>query len=62
MSTLQEPTTSKQVIEIQLKRGELEVVKTPYIKEEVLVKKRAVTETKEFTRQIIFEQVYTTNM
>jgi stress response protein YsnF len=50
------------VIEIQLKRGKLEVVKTPYIKEEVLVKKRAVTDTKEFTRQIILEQVYPTNM
>ena len=61
-STLQKPITSKQVIEIPLKGEEIEVVKTPYIKEEIVVKKRPVTEIKEFTGKITTEQVNTTSM
>lgn len=61
-STSQEPVTSKQEIEIPLKREEVEVFKTPYIREEVVVKKKPVTETREFTEEIASEQIDTPTM
>ena len=61
-STSQEPVTSKQEIEIPLKKEEVEVSKTPYVKEEVIIKKKPVTETREFTEEVTSEQVNTTDM
>ena len=61
-STSQEPVTSRQVIEIPLKREEVEVFKTPYIREEVVVRKKPVTETREFTEEIASEQIDTPTM
>lgn len=60
-STSQEPITSREDIEIPLKSEEVEVSKTPYLKEEVVIKKKPVTETREFTEEITSEQVNTTN-
>jgi uncharacterized protein (TIGR02271 family) len=46
----QEPVSSKEDITIPVKKEEVgEVKKTPYVKEEVVVKKKPVTETKEVT-------------
>ena len=58
-STSQEAITSRQEIEIPLKKEEVEVSKTPYVKEEVVIKKKPVTETREFTEEIRSEQVNT---
>jgi uncharacterized protein (TIGR02271 family) len=61
-STSQEPVTSREEIEIPLKKEEVEVSKTPYVKEEVVIKKKPVTETREFTEEVTSEQVSTTDM
>jgi uncharacterized protein (TIGR02271 family) len=61
-STSQEPVMSREEIEIPLKKEEVEVSKTPYVKEEVVIKKKPVTETREFTEEVISEQVSTTDM
>ena len=61
-STSQEPVTSREEIEIPLKKEEVEVTKTPYVKEEVVVKKKPVTETREFTEEVISEQVNTAEL
>jgi uncharacterized protein (TIGR02271 family) len=58
-STTQEPITSREDIEIPIKSEEVEVSKTPYVKEEVVIKKKPVTETREFTEEITSEQVNT---
>ena len=55
--TDQKPATSKEDIEIPLKREEVEVTKTPYVKEEVVVKKKPVTETREVTEEVTSEKV-----
>ena len=55
--TDQKPVTSKEDIEIPLKREEVEVSKTPYVKEEVVVKKKPVTETREVTEEVTSEKV-----
>jgi uncharacterized protein (TIGR02271 family) len=56
-STAQEPITSTEDIEIPLKSEEVEVSKTPYVKEEVVVKKKPVTETREVTEEVTSEKV-----
>ena len=56
-STAQEPITSTENIQIPLKSEEVEVSKTPYVKEEVVVKKKPVTETREFTEEVTSEKV-----
>ena len=56
-STAQEPITSTEDIEIPLKSEEVEVSKTPYVKEEVVVKKKPVTETREFKEEVTSEKV-----
>ena len=38
-------------------KEEVEVSKTPYVKEEVVVKKKPVTETREFTEEVTSEKV-----
>jgi uncharacterized protein (TIGR02271 family) len=61
-STSQEPVTSREEIEIPLKKEEVEVSKTPYVKEEIVIKKKPVTETREFTEEVISEQANTADM
>jgi len=56
-STAQEPITSTENIQIPLKSEEVEVSKTPYVKEEVVVKKKPVTETREVTDEVTSEKV-----
>jgi len=56
-STAQEPITSTENIQIPLKSEEVEVSKTPYVKEEVVVKKKPVTETREVTEEVTSEKV-----
>jgi len=56
-STSQEPITSTENIQIPLKSEEVEVSKTPYVKEEVVVKKKPVTETREVTEEVTSEKV-----
>ena len=56
-STTQEPVTSREDIEIPLKSEEVEVSKTPYVKEEVVIKKKPVTETRQVTEGVTSERV-----
>ena len=51
-SDLKPPVTSKEEIKIPLKKEEIEVIKQPYVKEEVVLKKRRVTETKTITEEV----------
>jgi uncharacterized protein (TIGR02271 family) len=51
------PVQSKTEIIIQLKREEPVVTKTPYVKEEVIVRKRPITETKTITEVLVNERV-----
>jgi uncharacterized protein (TIGR02271 family) len=59
-SDLKPPVTSKQEIKIPLKKEEVEVKKESYVKEEVVLKKRRVTETKTITEKVKSEKVSTT--
>jgi uncharacterized protein (TIGR02271 family) len=59
----QEPVSSKENITIPVKKEEVgEVTKTPYVKEEVVVKKKPVTETKEVTEETTSERVNTSEV
>ena len=51
------PVENKTHIRIPLKREEVEVSRTPYVKEEIVVKKKPVTETRTVTEEIITEKV-----
>ena len=53
------PVTSVQEINIPLKKEEVEVTKTPYVKEEVSIKKKPVTETREVTEEVTSERINT---
>ena len=54
----QEPVSSKENITIPVKKEEVgEVTKTPYVKEEVVVKKKPITETKEVTEETTSERI-----
>src|SRR4051794_8074294 len=55
----QEPVSSKEVITIPVKKEVGEVTKTPYVKEEVVVKKKPITETKEVTEETTSERINT---
>jgi uncharacterized protein (TIGR02271 family) len=55
------PVESKTEIKIPLKKEEVEVTKQPYVKEEVLIKKKPVTETREVSEQVRSEKINTTN-
>jgi uncharacterized protein (TIGR02271 family) len=57
----QGPVTSQEEISIPLKKEEVEVNKTPYVKEEVTVKKKPVTETREVTGEVTSERISTDN-
>ena len=51
------PVENKTNIHISLKREEVEVSRTPYVKEEIVVKKKPVTETRTVSEEIITEKV-----
>jgi len=48
----QSPIQSKKDIKIPLKREEVKVTKKPYVKEEVIIKKKAFTDSKEITGDV----------
>jgi len=54
------PVESKTEIKIPLKKEEVQVTKQPYVKEEVAVKKKPVTETRKVSEQVRSEKVITT--
>ena len=56
-SDLKPPVTSKEEIKIPLKKEEVEVKKEPYVKEEVVLKKRRITETKTITEEVKSERL-----
>jgi uncharacterized protein (TIGR02271 family) len=51
------PVESKTEIKIPLKREEAEVTKKPYVKEELVIRKKPVTETRQITEEVTYEQV-----
>jgi stress response protein YsnF len=60
-SSSQEITQSKTEINIPLKREDVVVSKKPYVKEEIVIRKKSVTETKTITEQITSEKVSVRN-
>ena len=58
----QSPIQSQEEIKIPLKREEAEVTKTPYVKEEAVVKKKAFTDTKEITEDVTSEELDTSKV
>ncbi len=60
-SSSHEITQSKTEINIPLKREDVVVSKKPYIKEEIVIRKKAVTETKKITEQVTSEKVSVRN-
>ena len=60
-SDLKPPVTSKEEIKIPLKKEEVEVKKEPYVKEEVVLKKKRVTETKTITEELKSERLADTS-
>ncbi|MDP8942140.1 MAG: YsnF/AvaK domain-containing protein [Thermoproteota archaeon] len=60
-SDLKPPVTSKEEIKIPLKKEEVEVKKEPYVKEEVVLKKKRVTETKTITEEVKSERLADTS-
>ena len=60
-STSQEITQSKTEINIPLKREDVVVSKKPYVKEEIVITKKSVTETKTITEEVTSEKVTVIN-
>src|ERR671912_3017030 len=58
----QDPVQSPEEIKIPLKREEAEVTKKPYVKEEVVVKKKTVTDRKEITEEATSEVLDDSNI
>jgi uncharacterized protein (TIGR02271 family) len=58
-SSSQEITQSKTEINIPLKREDVVISKKPYVKEEIVIKKKSVTETKMITEQVTTEKLST---
>ncbi|HEX2406371.1 MAG TPA: YsnF/AvaK domain-containing protein [Nitrososphaeraceae archaeon] len=56
------PIESPEEIKIPLRREEAEVTKKPYVKEEVAIKKKAVTNKKKITDEITSEELDTSNV
>ena len=48
---------SKTEIKIPLKREEVEVTKKPYVKEEIVIKRKPISETRRISEEIITEQI-----
>jgi uncharacterized protein (TIGR02271 family) len=55
------PVEAKTEIKIPLKREEVEVTKKPYIKEELVIRKKPVTETRQITEELTYEQLVEPN-
>jgi len=55
---LKSPVTTKEEIKVPLKKEEIEVKKEPYVKEEIVIKKRRVAETKTITEEVKSEKLY----
>jgi uncharacterized protein (TIGR02271 family) len=53
----EQPVDSRTEIKIPLKREELETTKASYVKEEVIVTKKPVTETKTITEELTSEKL-----
>ena len=53
----QNPIQAPQEIKIPLIREEAEITKKPYVKEEVVIKKKAVTDNKEITEDVTSEEL-----
>ena len=51
------PIESKTEIKIPLKREEIKVTKKPYVKEEIVIKRKPVSETRQISEEIITEQI-----
>ncbi|MGZ5470070.1 MAG: YsnF/AvaK domain-containing protein [Nitrososphaeraceae archaeon] len=58
----QSPIQSQEEIKIPLKREEAQVSKKPYVKEEVVVKKKAVTDKKEIREDVTSEELDTSKV
>ena len=58
----QSPIQSEKNIKMPLKREEAEVIKKPYVKEEVAVKKKKVTDKKKITEDVTSEKLDTSNI
>jgi uncharacterized protein (TIGR02271 family) len=56
-TTAERPVQSKTETKVPLKQEEVQVTKQPYVKEEVSVKKKPVTETRTITDQVTSEKV-----
>jgi uncharacterized protein (TIGR02271 family) len=56
------PIQSEEEIKIPLKREEVEVTKKPYVKEEVAIKKKKVTDKKKVTEDVTSEELDTSNI
>jgi uncharacterized protein (TIGR02271 family) len=61
-SEAQYPIQSPEEIKIPLKREEVEVTKKPYVKEEVVIKKKTVTDNKEITEEVNSEELDSSNV
>src|SRR5919205_1091044 len=55
------PVESKTEIKVPLKKEDVEVTKQPYVKEEVVVKKKPVTETRQVNEQVRSEKISNSN-
>jgi uncharacterized protein (TIGR02271 family) len=51
------PIESKTEIKIPLKREEIKVTKKPYVKEEIVIKRKPISETRRISEEIITEQI-----
>ena len=58
--TSESPVETKTEIKIPLKREEVEVTKQPYVKEEVVVKKKPITETRQVSEEVKTETLSNT--
>ena len=55
------PVQSKSETKVPLKQEEVQVTKQPYVKEEIIIKKKPVTENKTISEQVISEKVSVKN-
>ena len=61
-SPIEGPVEKRTEISIPLKREEATITKTPYVKEEVVVKKKPVTETKKVSEETTSEKIKTSDI
>jgi uncharacterized protein (TIGR02271 family) len=56
-STAEGPVQSRTEVKVQLKKEEVEITKQPYVKEEISLKKKPVTETRQVSEEVRSERV-----